>query len=84
MNAGYDAVSEKPTADIFHTFHTCRGQCVTSVINWINAPYARDCHPREEHLLPPHVCLGLSDSAAKLVFAGKVAGKRHAPYLWQF
>lgn len=25
---------------------------------WQEAPYARFCHPREEHLLPLHVCLG--------------------------
>lgn len=25
---------------------------------WIDAPYARECHPREEHLLPLHVMAG--------------------------
>jgi len=30
MNAGYDAASEKPIADIFRAFRTFRGQCVTS------------------------------------------------------
>ena len=33
MNAGYDAVSEKPIADSFRAFRTFRGQCVTSVNN---------------------------------------------------
>jgi aromatic ring-opening dioxygenase catalytic subunit (LigB family) len=28
--------------------------------HWQQAPYARYCHPREEHLLPLHVCLGAS------------------------
>ena len=28
------------------------------MINWTGAPYALVCHPREEHLLPLHVCLG--------------------------
>lgn len=26
--------------------------------NWEGAPSARECHPREEHLLPLHVALG--------------------------
>jgi 4,5-DOPA dioxygenase extradiol len=52
------------------------------LINWINAPFARYCHPREEHLLPLHICVGLSNSAAKLVFAGKVAGKKACAFLW--
>jgi len=34
MHAGYDAVSEKSTADVFFVpFVLFRGQCVTSVIN---------------------------------------------------
>ena len=27
---------------------------------WVNAPSARYCHPREEHLLPLHVCQGIA------------------------
>ena len=53
------------------------------LINWQNAPYARFCHPREEHLLPLHVCLGLSENPAKLLFDGKVLGKRSSGFLWQ-
>eukprot|EP01126_Amoeba_proteus_P060231 TRINITY_DN7942_c0_g1_i1.p1 TRINITY_DN7942_c0_g1~~TRINITY_DN7942_c0_g1_i1.p1 ORF type:complete len:281 (-),score=44.55 TRINITY_DN7942_c0_g1_i1:148-990(-) len=30
------------------------------LINWTSAPDARYFHPREEHLLPLHVCLGAS------------------------
>jgi hypothetical protein len=29
----------------------------TRLIEWSKAPFARYCHPREEHLLPLHVCL---------------------------
>lgn len=53
-----------------------------TLINWIHAPYASYCHPRAEHLLPLHVCVGLSDMPAKLVFAGKVAGKMACAFLW--
>jgi aromatic ring-opening dioxygenase catalytic subunit (LigB family) len=49
---------------------------------WADAPFARYCHPREEHLLPLHVCYGICNSAAKLVFNGKVLGKKTSAYLW--
>jgi len=49
---------------------------------WSDAPFARYCHPREEHLLPLHVCYGICSSAAKLVFDGKVIGKKASAFLW--
>ena len=52
------------------------------LIEWADAPAARYFHPREEHLLPLHVCCGLSNSAATLVFDNKVIGKRTTAYLW--
>lgn len=52
------------------------------LIHWRDAPYADYCHPREEHLLPLHVCSGLSDSPAKLVFDGEILGKRASAFLW--
>ena len=54
----------------------------TNLIKWSDAPFARYCHPREEHLLPLHVCYGMCSSAAKLVFDGKVAGKKTSAFLW--
>ena len=39
--------------------------------NWASAPSARYCHPREEHLLPLHVCAGYGEAAglqAKIIF----------------
>lgn len=53
-----------------------------NLIYWEHAPYARYCHPREEHLLPLHVCFGLAQSCAKLVFEAKVAGKKTSAFLW--
>jgi len=52
------------------------------LIEWGNAPYARYCHPREEHLLPLFVCYGISNSAAKLVFNDKILGKKTCAFLW--
>lgn len=52
------------------------------LVHWENAPSARYCHPREEHLLPLHVCMGAADSAAKLVFDDYILGKRAVAFLW--
>ena len=52
------------------------------LIEWEKAPSARYCHPREEHLLPLHVCLGMADKPAKLVFDDQILGKRSVAFLW--
>lgn len=54
----------------------------TKLIEWSKAPFARYCHPREEHLLPLHVCYGIAGSAAKLVFNDYVMGKTASAFLW--
>ncbi len=50
---------------------------------WEQAPSARYCHPREEHLLPLHVCIGMAAKPAKLVFDDHILGKRSVAFLWQ-
>jgi aromatic ring-opening dioxygenase catalytic subunit (LigB family) len=52
------------------------------LIDWDKAPSARYCHPREEHLLPLHVCIGMADKPAKLVFDDHILGKRGVAFLW--
>ena len=55
------------------------------LIAWESAPAARFCHPREEHLLPLHVCFGaagIDASPADLVFNGEVLGTKVAAFLW--
>ena len=52
------------------------------LINWESAPAARFCHPREEHLLPLHVCFGVAGTAAKRVFEFEIMGKMASAYLW--
>ena len=52
------------------------------LIDWEKAPSARYCHPREEHLLPLHVCAGMADKRAKLIFDDKILGKRSVGFLW--
>jgi aromatic ring-opening dioxygenase catalytic subunit (LigB family) len=65
----------------------CTGEKTNSdrahkLIDWENAPSARYCHPREEHLLPLHVCSGLAGGPAKLVFDDYIMGKRSIAFLW--
>lgn len=52
------------------------------LINWESAPAARYCHPREEHLLPLHVCYGVASTAANRVFEFEIMGKMASAYLW--
>jgi aromatic ring-opening dioxygenase catalytic subunit (LigB family) len=52
------------------------------LIEWEKAPHARYCHPREEHLLPLHVCAGMAQGPGQLVFDNYVAGKRAVAFLW--
>jgi 4,5-DOPA dioxygenase extradiol len=52
------------------------------LLNWENAPHARYCHPREEHLLPLHVCQGMAETPAELIFDDFILGKRSLAFLW--
>ena len=52
------------------------------LIAWEKAPSARYCHPREEHLLPLHVCIGMAGKQAKLIFDNQMLGKRSVAFLW--
>lgn len=52
------------------------------LVEWEKAPSARYCHPREEHLLPLHVCSPMADKPGKLVFDDKILGKRSVAFLW--
>ncbi|WP_353571198.1 class III extradiol ring-cleavage dioxygenase [Candidatus Albibeggiatoa sp. nov. BB20] len=53
------------------------------LIDWENAPFAHICHPRAEHLIPLHLCMGLSNNrAAQVVFDDNVSGKRTCAFAW--
>jgi 4,5-DOPA dioxygenase extradiol len=52
------------------------------LVEWEKAPSARYCHPREEHLLPLHVCQGMAYQPARLVFDDLILGKRAVAFLW--
>jgi len=50
--------------------------------HWESAPGARYCHPREEHLLPLHLCYGIARSPAREIFTLDLMGRRTSCYLW--
>lgn len=50
--------------------------------NWDEAPHARYCHPREEHLLPLHVCYGVAGRACDEVYSLSILEKQASMYLW--
>ena len=50
--------------------------------HWDNAPAARFCHPREEHLLPLHVCYGMAESASSEYFTVDILHKKSAMIHW--
>ncbi len=78
-----------PANDAFHAWliEVCTGPLPQAerehrLIEWERAPSARYCHPREEHLLPLHVCLGMADAPAKVVFDDYILGKRSVAFVW--
>lgn len=59
-----------------------RSQREQRLTGWESAPSARYCHPREEHLLPLHVCAGMADRPAEVVFDDAILGKRAVAFVW--
>ncbi len=53
------------------------------LVHWENAPGARFCHPREEHLLPLHVCVGAAGSVYSDVWQFTALNKRGSCYMWR-
>lgn len=50
--------------------------------HWVSAPSARYCHPREEHLLPLHVCYGLAAKSSDETFRAKILKKHSSMFHW--
>ncbi len=49
---------------------------------WEKAPWARFCHPRQEHLLPLHVCYGMAQTNCSESFELQILNKKSSMYLW--
>jgi 4,5-DOPA dioxygenase extradiol len=78
-----------PANDAFQNWliETCTGGMPQSeregrLVEWDKAPAARYCHPREEHLMPLHVCFGLADGPARVIFDNTILGKRGVAFSW--
>ena len=52
------------------------------LLAWESAPHARYCHPREEHLLPLHVCYGMMNGPAEAVVELNILHKKASFFLW--
>ena len=54
----------------------------TLLVQWATAPGARFAHPREEHLLPLHVCYGVAQGPSCQSFELTIMGRKSSMYLW--
>mmetsp|Transcript_31871 Transcript_31871/g.46895 ORF Transcript_31871/g.46895 Transcript_31871/m.46895 type:complete len:278 (+) Transcript_31871:75-908(+) len=53
-----------------------------NLIHWNEAPSAEFCHPRNEHLLPLHVCYGAAGRASDEAFSLQILDKQASMFLW--
>ncbi len=54
-----------------------------ALIQWQQAPEGRFCHPREEHLLPLHVCFGAAGGEpGQAIYEGQFFNTWVAAYRW--
>lgn len=69
-------------------FQTCTDpqlsepQRADRLVHWAQAPHARFCHPREEHLLPLHVCYGLAEKPSETYLSARILGKASGLFYW--
>jgi 4,5-DOPA dioxygenase extradiol len=54
----------------------------TLLAHWQEAPYARFNHPREEHLLPLHVCYGAAGAPGQVLFNEALMGHKVSGFGW--
>lgn len=53
-----------------------------NLIHWNEAPSAEFCHPRNEHLLPLHVCYGAAGRSSDETFSLQIFEKQASMFLW--
>jgi len=78
QNAGFEAW----LADTLTRTDIDERQRQERLCRWSQAPGARFCHPREEHLLPLLVCCAAAGRPAQKVFALEIMGRRASSVLW--
>ncbi len=57
-------------------------QRTQALLKWEQAPFARFCHPREEHLLPLLVCYAAAKRPADKALRFKVMGQYASAFVW--
>ncbi len=61
--------------------HTEEKRC-QMLAEWSEVQGARYCHPREEHLLPLHVCYGVAQAPSSEQFNLTIMNKKSSMYIW--
>ncbi|MEP0074029.1 MAG: class III extradiol ring-cleavage dioxygenase [Marinomonas sp.] len=54
-----------------------------ALIDWARAPSATFCHPREEHLIPLHVCYGAANKASDHTYKTQILNKQASMFAWR-
>ncbi|MDX1282655.1 class III extradiol ring-cleavage dioxygenase [Shewanella colwelliana] len=54
-----------------------------AMTDWLSTPNARYCHPREEHLLPLHVCYGLAGRPYDEHQNVTILNKQSSSFVWR-
>lgn len=91
FSPGLSGMVERSEAFDRWLIETCAGNGLTPgererrLVAWEHAPYARYCHPREDHLLPLHVCYGaasIDTPVAEVIFNEDLMGARVTGLMW--
>lgn len=57
---------------------------VAGLTHWAQAPQGRFSHPREEHLIPLHVCMGAANyKPADVIYDQVLMGIKNSAFLWR-
>ena len=84
-DTGHDARNEAFESWLLKTCHSSElgnNERAQRLVQWSSAPEARYSHPREEHLLPLHVCFGVTGKVATWYDQVTIMGKRSSTFFW--
>lgn len=79
LNEGF----ENWLMDVMTNTQITESQREQKLTNWLDAPGARYCHPREEHLLPLHVCYGVAGGPADRVIPVEYMERKASMFVWE-
>lgn len=77
-----NATFEEWLLETFNDKSISEAERTQRLVEWEHAPAARFCHPREEHLLPLHVCYGVTEKPCTESFEVDIFNKKSSMYLW--